>query len=140
MIRFRIIGLEMTKIKYVVSDGKFAGVRFDCPGCKSSHVIPVTPTPEGYEKSDWMANKHHWGWNGSKDLPTFTPSILTKTGHYIDGNDKECWCNIEERLGVPAGNFKCYLCHCFVRDGMIEFLGDCSHELRGQTVELPGIE
>jgi hypothetical protein len=28
-------------------------------------------------------------------------------------------------------------CHLFVRDGRIEFLSDCHHELAGKTVEIP---
>ncbi len=32
------------------------------------------------------------------------------------------------------------LCHSFVRDGRIEFLGDCTHKLAGQTIELPEVE
>jgi hypothetical protein len=28
-------------------------------------------------------------------------------------------------------------CHSFIKNGMIEYLNDCWHELRGQTVELP---
>jgi hypothetical protein len=28
-------------------------------------------------------------------------------------------------------------CHSFVREGKIEYLGDCEHYLQGQTVELP---
>lgn len=28
-------------------------------------------------------------------------------------------------------------CHSFVRAGMIEFLSDCTHALRGQTVSIP---
>ena len=31
-------------------------------------------------------------------------------------------------------------CHMFVRDGMIQFLGDSEHSLRGQTVEIPDWE
>ena len=31
-------------------------------------------------------------------------------------------------------------CHSFITDGRIEFLGDCGHELRGQTVDLPECE
>lgn len=30
-----------------------------------------------------------------------------------------------------------YVCHCFVRNGMIEFLSDCTHALAGQTVPVP---
>jgi hypothetical protein len=31
------------------------------------------------------------------------------------------------------------LCHYFIRDGKIEFCGDCPHELAGQTVPLPDV-
>lgn len=53
-----------------------------------------------------------WEWNGSLDKPTFSPSLL------VNGFD-------------PASR-----CHSFVRDGKIEFLGDCFHALKGQTVAL----
>jgi hypothetical protein len=29
------------------------------------------------------------------------------------------------------------VCHSFVVDGRIQFLGDCTHHLAGQTVDLP---
>lgn len=54
-----------------------------------------------------------WDWNGDTESPTFSPSIL------VHGN--------------PAAP----ICHSFVRGGNIQFLGDCSHALAGQTVELP---
>lgn len=54
-----------------------------------------------------------WTWNGSMDKPTFYPSLL---------------CNQDD----PASR-----CHSFVTDGKIEFLNDCHHGLRGQTVEIP---
>ena len=50
-----------------------------------------------------------WCWNKSLDKPTFTPSILTR-GEKV--------------------------CHCYVTDGRIQFLGDCQHELANQTVDL----
>lgn len=56
-----------------------------------------------------------WQWNGDLDKPTFSPSILTRT----------------ERAGNPIRN------HVLVRNGMIQFLTDCSHELAGKTIELP---
>ncbi len=130
----------MARAKVAVDNqGKFIGLRIDCPGC-GYHVLPVTTCPTGYEPSPHYGDRHHWGWNGFLDFPTFTPSILTKTGHYIDGNDKECWCNIKERLGVDSGGFNCYLCHSFVTDGRIQFLSDSSHALSGQTVDLSEIE
>jgi hypothetical protein len=30
-------------------------------------------------------------------------------------------------------------CHSFVRNGRIEFLGDCTHALASQTVDLPDL-
>jgi hypothetical protein len=54
-----------------------------------------------------------WTWNGSFDKPTFTPSLL---------------CNQHD----PASR-----CHSFVTDGKIQFLSDCWHHLKGQTVDLP---
>lgn len=78
-------------------------IRFHCPGCNSSHVIII----EG---------EGAWGWNGSLEQPTFTPSVLV-------------W-NSRPELR----------CHSFVTDGKIQFLSDCFHALAGQTVELPEVE
>ncbi len=54
-----------------------------------------------------------WTWNGSFDEPTFQPSLL---------------CNKD----FPESR-----CHSFVTDGKIQFLNDCWHTLKGQTVEIP---
>jgi hypothetical protein len=58
-----------------------------------------------------------WGWNESLAAPTFTPSV------------KIWWTYGREHLQ--------HVCHSFVRDGRIEFLGDCTHDLKGQTVDIP---
>ncbi len=55
-----------------------------------------------------------WEWNGSLESPTLSPSILIDYGG---------------RRDKPT-------CHCFVRNGRIEFLGDCSHDHAGKTVEM----
>lgn len=55
-----------------------------------------------------------WGWNGDLEKPTFSPSVLM------------------EHNGEPPMR-----CHSEVRDGMIQFLADCTHKLAGQTVPLP---
>jgi hypothetical protein len=54
-----------------------------------------------------------WTFNGSFDKPTFQPSLL-------------CNKDLPERR-----------CHSFVTDGKIQFLNDCWHALKGQTVEIP---
>ena len=101
------------------------GFRFWCPGCKESHHVPVG---EG--------SGPRWGFNGDTDSPTFTPSILVRSGHYVPGHQGEtCWCNWEDKAEHP--DLQCRVCHSFVTDGMIQFLGDCTHELAGQTVPIP---
>ena len=102
---------------------------FNCPGCGETHVLPVAPAASGMPRPVW-------GFNGNGDAPTFTPSVLARDGHHADGDAKECWCTYEARFGRPPP-FKCGICHSFVTDGMIQFLGDCTHALAGQTVPLP---
>lgn len=98
--------------------GRVNSLHFVCPGCGDSHVIPV----DGDKK---------WEWNGSLESPTLTPSILVRSGHFAPSHKEgdECWCG--KNYGVD-----CYLCHSFVINGKIQFLTDCSHSLRGQTVDL----
>ena len=59
-----------------------------------------------------------WSWNGSLEKPTFSPSVL---------------------VGYPP-DFSEQRCHSFVTDGKIQFLSDCHHDLRGQTMELPDLD
>lgn len=60
-----------------------------------------------------------WIFNWDFDKPTLSPSILVTTGP-LAGINKTC--------------------HSFIKNGMIEFLDDCFHELKGTTVELPDID
>lgn len=96
------------KLRAVTANGEHHGYRFDCPGCGEPHVIP-TVGPKA------------WGFNGSLEAPTFSPSILVQWRHH-DGQESR-----EHR------------CHSYVRDGKIEFLSDCGHALAGRTVELPEV-
>ncbi len=102
------------------------GVHFRCPGCNEIHGIRYEPTG--------------WGFNGDLEKPTFTPSVLVMSGHYVQGSNAaqtgECHCNFEERTGQKT-DFKCVICHSFVTDGRIQFLSDCTHALANQTVDLP---
>lgn len=80
---------------------------FRCPGCKSMHMVPYGHGPGP-----------RWTWNGNADRPTFEPSILVT------------WRD-------PDGELRDEICHSFVRDGQIQFLGDCTHAMAGQTVAIP---
>lgn len=64
-----------------------------------------------------------------------------RTGHYIpEHHSSECYCNWNERFPDDPIDWKCQVCHSFVTDGKIQFLGDCTHNLVGQIVELPEID
>lgn len=104
-------------------------MHFWCPGCDDVHGINVG---EG--------GPPRWGWNGNVDKPTFTPSILVRGVSITEQGeaDYDAWM----AAGCPPRNGKAFdhrntVCHSFVTDGRIQFLGDCTHTLAGQTVDLP---
>ncbi|EIZ8938119.1 hypothetical protein MQ524_002514 [Salmonella enterica] len=110
------------------SDGK---LRFWCPACKVNHVVGIIHGK----------NKPVWNWNGDAEHPTLSPSVLVKSGHYVDGHTGECWCNYlaEHPEEDPADTFHCGICHSFVKNGEIQYLPDCTHEMAGKTISLPEI-
>lgn len=92
----------------IADDAGFIGVMFYCPGCKWYHAVYVTrPNSIGAQ----------WTFNGDYEKPTFTPSILVFTTMPDESRRTEC--------------------HSFVTNGQIQFLGDCRHEMKSQTVDLP---
>ena len=105
------------------------GYTFWCPGCEEPHHVRTT----GVEPN--------WGFNDNVDAPTFTPSIFVRSGHYAPSGfpvaDRSCWCTYNAAHPQNPAPFKCFACHSFVTDGRIQFLGDCSHALANQTVDLP---
>ena len=109
-----LVGTKLNRL----SDGS---LMFFCPGCGERHRVTVGEGP-----------RPRWGWNGSGDAPTFTPSILVTSGHFVQPNGKHC-----DKSGDPDWPCDCICCHSFVTDGRIQFLSDCTHALAGQTVDLP---
>lgn len=93
---------------------------FWCPGCKEMHVVGPG-----------------WKFNGNYDRPTFSPSVLVTSGHYLASHKQgePCWCTYAAEHPDQITP-KCFRCHSFVIDGQIQFLGDCTHELAGKTVPL----
>lgn len=80
-----------------------------------------------------------WSWNGDTEHPTFKPSILSTSGHFVDGFDAtkdSCWCKYNQEHPDEKLHFHCHRCHSIVNDGKAEFQSDTSHELVNQTVEL----
>ena len=88
-------------------------VWFCCPGCGCHHRIPTRPIP-----ADRGGNHPKWTFNGDLDRPTLSPSIKATM-----------------RMGD-----KTLVCHSFVREGRIQFCGDSTHRLAGQTVELDEVD
>ena len=64
--------------------------------------------------------KPQWSWDGGYENPTIRPSIKAV---------------LELNGGRPTE-----VCHSYVKDGQIEFLGDCTHSLKGTTVSLNEVE
>lgn len=88
--------------------GPVTGWVIHCPACGHGHKFDAPEHPNKITGASWS-------FNGDLERPTFSPSMLIRDR--VDGVDR-------------------YVCHSFVRDGRIEFLGDCTHDLAGQTVEL----
>jgi hypothetical protein len=84
-----------------------------------------------------VAGGGSWGFNGSGDRPTFTPSVAVSSGHHIPGHKGDCWCTFNAARPNEDPSFECSMCHSYVTDGRIQFLGDCTHAHAGQTVDLP---
>ncbi len=59
-----------------------------------------------------------WQFNGNYKSPTFTPSML------VNGK-----IDLKKHPNMKR-------CHSFVTDGKIKYLGDCTHDMKNQTVEL----
>lgn len=85
---------------------------FWCPGCKCEHEIYVKWGKLSYR------TEPKWTFNGSMTNPTFNPSLLVQS----------------RRKDGPT------VCHSYIRDGSIQYLGDCTHHLAGQTVKMETVE
>lgn len=90
-------------------------------------IQKITPQHKGHVYYIFMCpgcNSPHtfndtWQFNGDIEKPTVSPSLL---------------------VTYPPDSALKDRCHSFIKDGMIQFLNDCTHELKGQTVELPEIK
>ena len=80
---------------------------FECPGCKMLHAIH-TIHPN--------TMKAMWSFNGDLDKPTFSPSLLVR---------------------YPQFEKPDRICHSFIKDGNIQFLSDCTNDLKDQIVPIP---
>jgi hypothetical protein len=118
------------------AQGLFYGIRYVCPGCSElqhmtgSVTLPVTWREHpGEPESPHQAGRPHWSFNGDLEKPVFGPSVNSYWDEWT-GHD------------TPP---KRQVCHTFIgcngaAPGQIVFLGDCTHSLKGQVVELPDLQ
>lgn len=58
------------------------GIIYDCPcGCGDLHALPFHPLSEDDKKN----GRAGWTWDGNREAPTLTPSILSHEGGTKDG-------------------------------------------------------
>ena len=87
-----------------------------CPACKTTHEFAV---------QEPFRNGAKWTFDGNVDAPTLTPSMNIRIGPYPDDNEHgPGWIEV---------------CHYFLRGGVIQYLTDCTHEMKGQNVPLPDL-
>ena len=91
-----------------------------CEPSEATHIALYFPGPSGIIFLPVLPPGRHrkgtgcWTWNGSTDRPTLKPSVRTRGGDF--------------------------LCHSFVTDGMVQFLLDSSHELKGRREALLDVD
>lgn len=112
----------MAKIRLI--DEEQGVYDFECKGCGMRHAI-------------YTISKNHsnavWKFNGDVNKPTFSPSINSTWGYMVPNINKE---ELDYYKKEDMGG----KCHFFVRDGQIQFLNDCTHKLKGQTVPMDDVE
>lgn len=97
---------------------------FKCPGGCGEHRVIVKWGSKATHDGTTPKTEPKWTFNGSMERPTFAPSLLVR------------WTFTEEEHGFTEK----HVCHSFIRDGRIQFLGDCTHDKKGLTVPLADVE
>jgi hypothetical protein len=75
-----------------------------------------------------------WDFNNDVDKPTFNPSLLVRGVVPLTDEEYEKVMAGHKHTPVP------FICHSFIREGKIQFLGDCTHHLKNQTVDLDDVD
>jgi hypothetical protein len=65
-----------------------------------------------------------WTFDGNLDAPTLWPSILTAHEH--------------ARRPGPTGELleQPFVCHSFIKEGVFDFLSDCTHQHKGDKIPM----
>ena len=101
----------------------------DCPKEEATHLQFKIPGPSDLITLPIILKgkregTNSWTWNGDIEKPTLRPSVLNQGHNFLGGDpkDKSQWIK--------------FRCHTWINDGKAQFLDDCDHEFRGQTVDL----
>lgn len=99
----------------------YQALKFCCPGCVAErraagweqyeglHLLPVNAIED--------IGKPSWDFDGNLEQPTLSPSIITKS-----------------KIGT-----KNTVCHSFLKQGVFQFLTDCTHPLANRHVAIPDL-
>lgn len=119
--REMMVGMKSMLRRVTEGELAYQTLMFWCPGCERPgddgqmfgglHMLPVNST----------LKSPSWEWDGDLQAPTLSPSILSRYD-YFTGPDT-----------AP----RAVICHSYLRDGIFEFLGDCTHPLAGRKVSMP---
>ena len=97
-------------------DDSVASLSAFCPACDFEHSFNVDLDQNGLHQEH---DQPVWTFNGDYDLPTFRASMLANDGR------------VDEHHPI---------CHSFLTDGRWEYLNDSTHDMAGQTVEVPELD
>ncbi|WP_066339287.1 DUF6527 family protein [Azohydromonas lata] len=120
----------MDPLSKVLRTGADGALYFWCLGCDMPHCV-----------MHGAGGGPRWTWNGDADKPTLSPSVLVQWDHLSPAARERNAAFYQEHgrymthIELPYDVH--HVCHTFVRDGRIEYLGDCTHDLVNQTIDLP---
>lgn len=88
-----------------------------------------------------------WNYDGGTYDSLQIKCPACKTSHYMrlrqfTNDERPSWVfngDLDKPSLSPSVNNKTFGCHFFIKDGFIEYCGDCKHELKGKKIELPDI-
>lgn len=131
--------MKAKPVKLVQGEGYVHYVQ--CSIEEATHVSINIPGPNGVITLPIIGRSTRegtggWNWNGSVDSPTLNPSVLTINGHFMADHSGRCWCDYNREHPDDQKVFECFRCHTWITDGKAQFLEDCSHQYRGQTLDL----
>jgi len=108
-----------------------------CLGCDNEHAINVDPTVV-HRNEDGSVTPHPcWTFNGDLDRPTFSPSLLVRSGKYAN---PEWYAKLTSQERRDFADRISNVCHSYIVNGQIQYLHDCTHKYVNQTIELPDYE